>query len=389
VAVWTLQALVERYDVGVLLWQVPDWDSVNRFFGTHVDENHVSVYQLPVSTRRWIGRIPGNHALLGLSAMARYSRRLQKKHGYHLVISTANEVDFGSRGIQYIHFPAAQLPRPDLELRWYHQIWGVMSAYRMLCRWVEGRRTERVRGNLTLCNSDYIGRMFQSLYKSTVQTLYPPVHGNFPHIPWDQRQNGFVCISRISPEKALVEIITTVEQVRDKGWDIKLHVVGTAGPGKYADSIRGLVHKHTSWIRLHEGLTRQELVQLVATQRYGIHAMRGEHFGMAVAEMQRAGCITFAHNSGGPVEILAGDERLLYDDPAQAVVKIDAVLSDDASQRMLNQQALERGGHFSADSFMCGMRAAVQQCLREENKPMAINTAPTDTAQSIEPDVNV
>ena len=29
--------------------------------------------------------------------------------------------------------------------------------------------------------------------------------------------------------------------------------------------------------------------------RYGIQAMENEHFGMATAEMTRAGCLVFAH----------------------------------------------------------------------------------------------
>jgi hypothetical protein len=33
--------------------------------------------------------------------------------------------------------------------------------------------------------------------------------------------------------------------------------------------------------------------------------MDGEHFGMAVAEMVRAGCTVFALNNGGPVEMSA------------------------------------------------------------------------------------
>jgi hypothetical protein len=58
-------------------------------------------------------------------------------------------------------------------------------------------------------------------------------------------------------------------------------------------------------------VTRDELRAAVASHRYGIHAMEEEHFGMGPAEILSAGCLLFAHDSGGPVEILGGEERLL------------------------------------------------------------------------------
>jgi len=41
-----------------------------------------------------------------------------------------------------------------------------------------------------------------------------------------------------------------------------------------------------------------------ASSRYGIHGAEGEGFGIAIAEMVKAGCVTFAPAVGGPAEIL-------------------------------------------------------------------------------------
>ena len=53
------------------------------------------------------------------------------------------------------------------------------------------------------------------------------------------------------------------------------------------------------WVAILLGLSREELLQLASRQRYGLHAMQDEHFGIAVGDMLRAGCLPFVHNSGG------------------------------------------------------------------------------------------
>ena len=69
---------------------------------------------------------------------------------------------------------------------------------------------------------------------------------------------------------------------------------------------------------------------LIPQHRYGIHGMTGEHFGIAPAELQLAGCLTFVPSDGGQTEIVEGDERVMYHDVDDAVRKISHVLSDAA-----------------------------------------------------------
>jgi glycosyltransferase involved in cell wall biosynthesis len=89
----------------------------------------------------------------------------------------------------------------------------------------------------------------------------------------------------------------------------------------------------------------------MAESRYGIHGMHEEHFGIVVAEMQRAGCIVFASDSGGPREILDGDPRLLAKTDTDMVEKIVRVLNDAALQRDLHEEALTRGARYSTERF--------------------------------------
>ena len=71
-----------------------------------------------------------------------------------------------------------------------------------------------------------------------------------------------------------------------------------------------LAASHGEWIEFREDLSRDELNRLMGRSRYGIQAMENEHFGMATAEMTRAGCLVFAHDSGGSPEVLNNERRI-------------------------------------------------------------------------------
>src|SRR5258705_14024388 len=107
---------------------------------------------------------------------------------------------------------------------------------------------------------------------------------------------------------------------------------------------------------LHEDVRRAELAALVARHRYGIHGMSEEHFGMAVAEMVRAGCVVFVPRGGGQGEIVEGDERLLYSGREEAAAKIAQTMSDEGRQTTPRKVFAGRKPLFTTQSFMASRR---------------------------------
>jgi len=53
-------------------------------------------------------------------------------------------------------------------------------------------------------------------------------------------------------------------------------------------------------VNFHVNASQMLLIKLLRECRAGVHTMWNEHFGIGVVEMQAAGCIPVAHNSGGP-----------------------------------------------------------------------------------------
>ena len=77
--------------------------------------------------------------------------------------------------------------------------------------------------------------------------------------------------------------------------------------------------------------------------------MVGEHFGIAPAELQRGGCITFVPDDGGVVEIVGGDERLIYHSEEDAVEKIDRMLSDPELRAATVRDVVARAALFTEE----------------------------------------
>jgi glycosyltransferase involved in cell wall biosynthesis len=354
VAAWILEALKAHYDVTALTLVPVNLPSVNRFYGTSLAPGDFTAARAYPALSAICRRLPLPLDLLRSNLLFRACKRRQ--HGFDVLITANNEADFGRRGIQYIHFPSAYQPRPAVDLRWYH-LPALVQLYRATCRALGQFDFERMKQNVTLTNSDWTGQKVRQRHGIESRTLYPPVAGEFADVPWEERENGLLCIGRISPEKRIEEVIDILSRVRSRGHDVHLHVVGTADDGKYYRRIRALARQNAAWLFLEENLSRQELAALIARHRYGIHGMLEEHFGTAVAEMVRAGCIAFVPRGGGQVEIV-GDE-LTYDGEEDAAEKIAATLADEGRQAVLRQRLAVRRGLFSGDRFVEQMRALV------------------------------
>jgi hypothetical protein len=109
-------------------------------------------------------------------------------------------------------------------------------------------------------------------------------------------------------------------------------------------------------------ISREALLRLVSKHKYGIHGMQYEHFGIAVAEMVKAGCIVFVPGGGGQVEIV-DDERLIYNSEREAIWKIITVLSDKNFQLSLLRRLASQAQLFSTEHFINQIRGIVRGVL--------------------------
>jgi glycosyltransferase involved in cell wall biosynthesis len=192
-------------------------------------------------------------------------------------------------------------------------------------------------------------------------TLYPPVADPGVTLAWSERRTAFLSVGRISPEKEYERSMRILARVRERVPDLTFTIVGTwdRHVRRYFDQLQRQASSLGSWIRFHQDPPRDELRDLLASHRYGIHGMREEHFGMAPAEMVRAGMIVWVPRGGGQMEIVGDEPALLFDTEEEAAEKILAVLLHPAEQTRLRDHLAEQAGRFSADRFMNEVRTIV------------------------------
>lgn len=363
-AAWILEGLKKDYDLTVLAFEQVDLPAINRFYGTSLGDPDVSVIYPNYVVRTLLGLDPDKESIQPAAYLMRMCRRI--RHGYDLVIAAGmEEMDLGGPGLLYVHYPHLArfwVKYCDTKAGWPGFLRGKIRPWTLL----SGYSVDRMRGNSVLANSDWTRARIQEAYAVPVKTLYPPVTASSRTLPWELREDHFVCIGRFQARKRMDWVISILRKVREQHRRIRLHLIGTRDQGReaarYYRMLRELVAADREWVRLHEDLPRTNMLELMGRSRYAIHALKEEHFGLAPAEALMAGCIPFVHDSGGQVEIVGGEPLLCYRDQ-EATEKIGAVLGSKRIQNALRTSLAQRRSLFTVERFVEGLQEAVRSAL--------------------------
>jgi glycosyltransferase involved in cell wall biosynthesis len=260
-----------------------------------------------------------------------------KRLNYDLLISAYNAVDLGGQGIQYIH--------------WIKVVETGNPIYRKISDFSD----ERLRNNLAIANSYVVAHSIEKCYSVDSTVIYPPVVLKSKELPWDAKENAFICSGRLVPMKQPHQVIEVLEKVRQKGFDVRLYMTGGGGgtsEQKYERFLRKKIEANSSWITLYTNLTYEEYSQVLYRCKYGIH-FKKEPFGISIAEMVKAGTIPFVKEQGGQVEIVGKENTdLLFNDQAEAVEKIVSILKDESKQQSLLKSLEKQKALFSTERFV-------------------------------------
>jgi len=364
---WALQALKDEYDVSLITTGAVDLEALNQFYGTSLrpDDLKIRSAQLPFFVRF----INGGDALRG-AYYQRFCKEIATE--FDALISSYNLLDFGVPAIHCIAdfcwdegIRKGLHPPPSGMRGLFHRDSPYRSAYTKVVRSILNPSGRNLFGgdDLILANSKWTACVIAEKYKKEVPVLYPPVVDDFPAVSSTDRENGFVCVGRIAPEKRIESIIDILRLVRGRGHDIHLHIIGSAGDPSYGRTIDEICRNERDWIEFEGLRVGVEKKVLLSQHRFGIHACHGEAFGIGVAEMVKAGCVTFVPDSGGQVEIV-NHPSLVYVSIDDAVEKIAAVLRNGKKQMELADHLLEQAKLFSAENFMKQIRVVVDDFLR-------------------------
>jgi glycosyltransferase involved in cell wall biosynthesis len=133
--------------------------------------------------------------------------------------------------------------------------------------------------------------------KNEIEILYPPspFSGN---INTEKKEFPIITLSRLHPEKNLGLLIEAAKEFPS----LQFQINGFYAKSEYADD---LIEKSKSLKNLKLCLNQKdsEVDAALYNAKYYLHTMKGEHFGIAVAQAAMNGCILILSNKGGLTEI--------------------------------------------------------------------------------------
>ncbi|MEM9002334.1 MAG: glycosyltransferase family 4 protein [Cyanobacteria bacterium P01_F01_bin.86] len=368
VALWILEALYSDYEVTLYTLSSIDLSWLDAMYSTQLADKPITVKtQLP----KWLNQpadfLISNNKMLRMSLIywtIRYFKSVASQ--YDVVFSAFNSLDMGQSGIQYLH--------------WIHVIENdredAKPWFKILMKWVDFSY-ESLRSNLSIANSQYTANRVEETYGIKADVVFPPVITQIEALPWQEKENAFLCSGRIVPAKQTHRVIEILKMIRDKGFDIKLHITGGGGGSygqDYLRQVEALAQEYSDWVYLHQNLPYVDYLKILARCRFGIH-YKPEPFGISIAEMLKAGMIPFVRSKGGQMEIVGADHGdILFDNDTDAVEKIVKVLSDQSLQDNLLRSLEERQEIFSTGRFVDEIRAVVKKYLATSEKEASCAT---------------
>lgn len=364
-ALGTIRALQDDYRVTLITMGRPDLAALSSKYRAEIDLAGLETEFLPIPA----GTARRFDAFRGVR-LSRHCRR--RARSFDIMISAYNVMDFGAPGVQMIaDFSFDDRLRRELDIAGGVAA-GVLkkaspwrSIYLGLARALAGDREEGWKRNLTLANSQWAGRLLRERFGLSSRVVYPPVAGESPRVPWDEREDGFVVIGRLVPEKGFPLIIDILSEVR-KVKPVHLHIIGRRGRTAYAREIEDLCRRHADWVRFEGEMYGPEKEAFLSRHKYGLSGCRSETFGIAAAEMVKAGLIVWVPDGGGQTEIVA-DASLIFDGCDDAVARILSVITHAEREISLRRHLEDRAAAFSSACFDSEMRAVALEFLTESH----------------------
>jgi glycosyltransferase involved in cell wall biosynthesis len=365
---WSVEALKRDYDVTLITGGKVDLPRLNAYYGTDLRPGEFTVreVQLPLGLHR-TAKFAGLRGALSTRACRRLA------HGFDAVTFHYNPCDFGVPLIQFVadftFAPGLQQtldPSTSTLRRWWYGDTILRRAYLGLCQRLAPSHAENWKRNVTVANSRWTAGLLEREFGLiTRRVQFPPVPGNFPAVSWDERENGFVCVGRVVPEKRMDAVIGILHQVRRHGFDIHLHILGGLDDSPFAKKVQALALRHRDWVFLEGRVAGKTKRELMARHRFGINGRKSEPFGIAVAELVKAGCLTFVPNGGGQTEIV--DHRsLIFENDDDAIHKIVSALENPGLQAALVGHLRERSRELSTERFQETVRSLVAEFLERK-----------------------
>ncbi len=359
------EALKNDYDVTLICTEASELEKLNEFYGTRLKPNDVSFlfYPLPPILRQ----VKFASAFKS-SLFAYYCRK--KSQVYDLII-TSFIGNFKNDSIQFVK-----------DLTFSDDIWREYCSTKKsflyknnLIRKFYIEFNKKLRGNFNksnkkiifVANSKWTSKILKNSLNLRSSVIYPPVNDFCSETSLENRQDSFLYIGRLSPEKRVENVIEILQKVRNRGWSGELLIIGGFTNIPYVNKLLSYTKIYGDWIKFLGAKYKKDKQKLLNKCNYGINAMPNEPFGIAIAEMVKAGLIVWVPDGGGQKEIVDHPD-LIYKNEHDAVAKIENVLKNPDKQKSLLKHLKNQSKKFSTNIFMLEIKKLVNEFFKKNEE---------------------
>ena len=371
VVIEMINVLQSRYNLTVLTFEDVDWKRLETLLGPNIMTEFLHTKATIGQTalvklfsffyRMFPDRVPSPYSIR-CYILNWKARKLDRINDYDALLCNHAEWDFGARrrGITYAH----QIPSRDRLNRKEKQ--GLSRIINRLIGFFVPVSEDRMYKNHILANSHWTADGIQRLQAQTPAVVYPPVR-KVKISCKSKCRLSFIAAGRVIPEKRWEDAVEIIRNLRERGHDATLELLLLSDWSRHIE--RELLKQADAceWLKVYIDVERDKYEERLSRSEFFIHTMIGESFGIVVAEAIRAGCLCFAHDSGGPAEILK-DNRLLFNDNASAVEKIDRVLNDSELKAGLLDHTRTLAQCFSVERFHNDLLEQVETFMMTQHR---------------------
>jgi glycosyltransferase involved in cell wall biosynthesis/GT2 family glycosyltransferase len=222
------------------------------------------------------------------------------------------------------------------------------------------------------------------LRQRPVTVLYPPVPF-MGDLGRPKKRNMILNVGRFfvgghsKRQDLLIAAFRTVAKALPKeAAPPELHLAGSSMPTAENIEYLALLRRHANGLRVffHVNVAPENLAALYQEAEIYWHGTglgtdleqepeKAEHFGISLVEAMSAGCIVFAHSSGGPREIITeGVDGFLYSSTEDLAQRTHRLLSEEGNRRQAVRRAAERrAADFSISRFNSQVRGLLDISL--------------------------
>jgi glycosyltransferase involved in cell wall biosynthesis len=291
--------------------------------------------------------IPIALTLRTLLAMPYMAKRLKRmKPDYDLIIDSYATVPGPWADASYIHLPARCL----LGLLSRHRRLQLHERlYYRLIAWMAKRLADSTRPVMT--NSSWTAEYVRRAYGSQrVYVVYPPVNVEELSSIGGDRGRIVLTVSRITPEKMVVEIPKVARLVPDA----EFYLVGSTSD--YSERTLKVIESEAKGLNnfhLETNVPRGRILELMSQASIYLHPPYAEYFGIAIAEAAAAGLVPVVYRDGGGWTDIASriDQGLGYISVDEAARTVRSLLNDTERLMALSAKAREVAKGFSYERF--------------------------------------